>query len=61
MFIKLTGSCPHCGIQKHQIDTSEEHAIEVLDKAFADHIATEHPEASELVSSPASTGGGDDD
>lgn len=46
MFIKLTGKCPHCDVRKHQIDTSEEHAVEVLNAAFAKHISEDHPEVS---------------
>lgn len=42
-FVRLTGTCPHCGERKNQIDTSKEHAIEVLEAAFERHIAEAHP------------------
>ena len=42
-FVRLTGTCPHCGLRKNQIDTSEAHAVQVLDAAFDRHIREEHP------------------
>lgn len=56
MFIKLSGKCPHCDVVKHQIDTSEEHAVDVLNKAFADHIAAEHPDRLTTPVQPAQPG-----
>jgi hypothetical protein len=52
MFIKLTGKCPHCDVTKHQIDTSEEHAVQVLNDAFAVHIREDHPD---VVTSPGAS------
>lgn len=42
--VKVSGKCPHCDVRKNQIDTSEEHAVQVLDDAFARHIAEVHPD-----------------
>ena len=43
MFVEVSGKCPHCEVVKHQIDTDQEHAVEVLNKVIERHIADEHP------------------
>jgi hypothetical protein len=42
--IKATGKCPHCDVRKHQIDCTQERAIQVVSDAIEHHIREEHPE-----------------
>lgn len=41
-FVKIGAQCPHCDVRKHQIDTSEEHAIQVVQDAMDRHIEEAH-------------------
>lgn len=45
--VQVTAKCPHCDVRKHQIDFSEEHAIQVVSDAMEAHISEAHPEVSD--------------
>lgn len=42
--VSVTGKCPHCDVRKHQIDTTQERAVEVVGDAIDAHIREAHPD-----------------
>lgn len=48
--VRVTGECPHCGVKKHQIDGTEERALQVVRDAIARHVAEAHPDATDGIS-----------
>lgn len=42
--VRVTGKCPHCEVRKHQIDVSEERALEVVGAAIERHVVEAHSE-----------------
>lgn len=44
--VRVTGECPveGCDVVKHQIDFSQDHAIEVVGTAIRAHLAEAHPD-----------------
>jgi hypothetical protein len=42
--VSVTIECPHCGREFHQIDTTRERAVAIVEAAVDRHIAAEHTE-----------------
>lgn len=42
--VRVTGKCPHCEERRHQIDGTQERAVQVVSDAIEKHIAEAHPE-----------------
>lgn len=42
--IKATTECAHCPAKFHQIDSTEERALEIVRAALARHVDAEHAE-----------------
>jgi len=42
--VQVTAQCPHCDVRKHQIDGTEERALQVVRDAIARHVQEVHPE-----------------
>jgi len=41
--VKVTGKCPYCDVRKHQIDTAQERAMQIVGDAIEAHIREAHP------------------
>lgn len=42
--VQVSGKCPYCDVRKHQIDTTQERAMQVVSDAIDAHVRDMHPE-----------------
>lgn len=52
--VQVSGKCPHCDVKKHQIDGTEERAMQVVSDAIERHIQEAHPDTVFPPGKPAS-------